>query len=910
MGLTVYSGLSRLFAVSSVIIVITAIGSFSGGVYIGGAPAPYPATMTSPGVEGSRWQDDLVIIGDAFRIEFFSALISILKGEYGFELLHNSVQAWIDYRDWMRYPAEWNNIGRLINESKRYGVPIGVVYGYHVGDSVTAPYSDEVGFLHYYRALIPENEKWRYPNGTIARDPYSVGTSRTFSGYLATRVLGDPMEIMMLKRLDIVPTMMPQNPYWRDFFVDWGKKVIDLGADTFFLDSPDLIFTFFWGGGWGCNDTWEGVGLIDYLKRRFSAKELREFGVDDIDSFCLRDYLVRKYGAPRIYSSPQVFRERFVTSWPVEFAVFPDQDRVLRDPVFREALIYWYKAAIEFVREISASLKAYAREKGREVILTSNNYFAWVPHITLAPYMDALYIETNQVRPPPYQTAPALCKLAISSSNSSKPVWIGEWVLNFANPFDPDSPPKDVTNLIRLRVAEAYASGCLMLIPFGTGHPEEGWPPKRLVAGVERGGVSPYYRFIRENREIFQGTVGVAGAAIVASLPTAIWGFIPSLGVYRSPPYPGGEYEVEIMGWARVLESLHIPYDVLLLGMEGILGTDSLDRLGRYSLLIAPHLTHVSEGDLEAIARYLDNGGRLIVTQDFGLYDEMSNRRDAGRVKAILNHRNVVVVGDWLGREYSRSLNGSVLKVVEPVVRRNMQSFLSTNASPTLYISLLAQPRGGRILIHLVNYDYGYNATSDYIRSHPPLWISLNLPEAYRVSDIRIISPDTQQAIKPSYRVKNNQLNITVPGVKVWSIIVVEPEVRTAIETVTSISTRTQTTTITTPTPIPIIVTEVRTATRYNTVERTYTHTRNLTETLVTQVQVNNTVIWNNTIERTYISPAPYPVEKTLYTVIEKPTPISIPDDIKNMLIFIAVMSILSVILSLAALVSRRTRSQ
>jgi len=168
-GLKDHSALSRLFAVS-IIIVVVAIGSFSGALCS-------VMVVSSRIWESSGW-DNLVVVSDAFRIEFLSDLISVLKEEYSFELLHNSVQAWIDYRDWMRYPAEWDNIERLIKESKRHGVPIGVAYGYHVTDSVTAPYNDEVGFLHYYRALIPENEKWRYPNRTIARNPYSVGASR------------------------------------------------------------------------------------------------------------------------------------------------------------------------------------------------------------------------------------------------------------------------------------------------------------------------------------------------------------------------------------------------------------------------------------------------------------------------------------------------------------------------------------------------------------------------------------------------------------------------------------------------------------------------------------------------------------------------------------------------------------
>jgi hypothetical protein len=430
---------------------------------------------------GRGWQD-FTVIGDAFSgMPFYPHMLGQLKEEYRLEALHNTVQAWMDYREWSRFPAEWDvNIARLIREAHKVGLPVGVAYGYHVGDSVDARYGESVGFLHYYRQLTPYERKWRYPNGTVALDPYSVGSSRSFTGAYVVRILGEPMDIERLKRLDLYSTMQPQNSYWKEFFIDWGKKAIDRDSDSFFIDSPDGIFTFFWGGGWGCTDTWEGKGLAEYLRAKLGDSTLRAMGVESPESFCLKDYLVKKYGSPRIFSYYVYFRDRFKTSWPIEHVAFNDVESILRDPIFKEALIYWYRSAIDFVRDAAAQYKLYAYQRGRDIILTSNNYFAWAPHITLAPYMDALYVETNQIHPPPYVTRPAVCKLGQASVNGSKPVWIGEWILNFINPFEPSPPPRDISNLVRLRVAEAYASGCIMLVPFGTGHPSEGLPTKSL----------------------------------------------------------------------------------------------------------------------------------------------------------------------------------------------------------------------------------------------------------------------------------------------------------------------------------------------------------------------------------------------------------------------------------------------
>jgi hypothetical protein len=291
------------------------------------------------------------------------------------------------------------------------------------------------------------------------------------------------MDIERYKRLDLYSTMQPQNPYWKEFLIDWGRKAIDRGSDSFFIDGTDAVFTLFWGGGWGCTDTWEGKGLAEYLRAKLGDSTLRAMGVESPESFCLKDYLVKKYGSPRIFSNYVYFREKFKTPSPIEHVAFNDVESILRDPIFKEALLYWYRSAIDFVSDVAAQYKSYAYQRGRDVVLTSNNFFAWIPQITLAPYMDALYLETNQIRPPPYVTRPAVCKLGQASVNGSKPAWIGEWILNFVNPYEPSPPPRDISNLVRLRVAEAYASGCIMLVPFGTGHPSEGWPTKRLVEG-------------------------------------------------------------------------------------------------------------------------------------------------------------------------------------------------------------------------------------------------------------------------------------------------------------------------------------------------------------------------------------------------------------------------------------------
>jgi regulator of replication initiation timing len=367
--------------------------------------------------------------------------------------------------------------------------------------------------------------------------------------------------------------------------------------------------------------------------------------------------------------------------------------------------------------------------------------------------------------------------------NGSKPVWIGEWILNFANPYEPSPPPRDISNLVRLRVAEAYASGCIMLVPFGTGHPSEGIPT-RLVTGSERPHAAAYYRFISENRDLFKGVKTMTDVALLVSVPTMLWNSVPALGLFSGLPHGG--YQKEVFGWARALESMGIPYDILLLGMDGILSTDSHTRLKSYSLIIAPELSHISDIHLQAILDFLRAGGRLIVGPSFGIYDEMHNPRPSTKLSAIFSHPNVLRTEQWLGRDYQLTLDNltpsqRLFSLMKGAIETSLTSrMVITNASQNVYISVLFQKWPfEKLIVHLVNYDYRYDSEKDWTIPASNIGITLKIPPTFDPANVTLISPDISGAIPLAFQIGDGFLSFTVPSLKVWDIIVIED--RTAV---------------------------------------------------------------------------------------------------------------------------------
>jgi len=150
----------------------------------------------------------------------------------------------------------------------------------------------------------------------------------------------------------------------------------------------------------------------------------------------------------------------------------------------------------------------------------------------------------------------------------------------------------------------------------------------------------------------------------------------------------------------------------------------------------------------------------------------------------------------WLGRDYMNSLGNlspdpQLFEEMAKVIEEQLKGIkmISIEAPPTIYVNILSQRSSGRILIHLVNYDYAYDESRDYVEPTGPLNITLRLPKLYQVERVSAVSPDTNQIISLKYSVEDGELHMTVPKIDVWDIIIVEPSKCTIIQTTTIMKT-------------------------------------------------------------------------------------------------------------------------
>ena len=770
------------------------------------------------------------VISDSFHYMPWmqsSASMSAFKQLYAINGMPNTVAAYADYREWMPWPAAWSQVSQQIAVAHGASLPIGVISQFNPSDCADTPVSEACGFLYIYQNLT--SPWWPYPNGTLAKDPYSQGATREFNGSYDFEIIGQAFG-----RRDFSATMQPQDTYYLHFLEQWVEMATSLGADGVAMDNVNGVFPLFSNGGWGCNDTWEGVGFQNYLSAHYNTAQLTSMGITNTSNFCMSDYIATHYRINGIGGGFGVARGAFSYAWPSEEVQLSNSSALMNDPVVRAFIVYQYTSLESFFGNFTSAVNAYSSSIERQVLLTTNGYETWVPEtnspqgvtgIILTPYFNVDAVERSDFALPPFQGDAAVCKTALAAVNYSKPVWVynGDGLLWDSNLYSQPTAPQNASAFVETKVAEAYADGCLRLVPVNAGTQQEGWPQHRLVNGSEVGPMSEYYSFIQNNSALFTTPQSSsAKVALVYSVPDVVWNYFPTFGMDAS------NYKPIVGGWARALELSHVPYDIILLGMNGVYQPAELSGLlGKYNVVIAPGAENVPNADLSAIENFVANGGKLITTSNFAAFDDMHNPRNGSSLSSLFSNSNVEVISSGPAYDLQSALQENV---IDQTALGEIQSALfsvmppddivRTNAPQTVMVSPMMQDTSQWMVIHLVNYDYGYNSSTDWSSPTGPIELNVTLPQGLTVTGVELLSPDSpRNQTNLAYSVSHGDLTLTVPNLRTWDLVVINPSavITPAQSTTTSTtltsgaSTRSSTTTVSTSNTASGISTAVRT---------------------------------------------------------------------------------------------------
>jgi len=348
------------------------------------------------------------------------------------------------------------------------------------------------------------------------------------------------------------------NPAWQEFLKNRIREHIDGGADAVHIDEIGTIGIDFSGGFCDyCLTTFNS-----YLSNRYSATQLSGlFGIDNIDSFNYRAYLLEK-GAQSIWDDPnQNLQSEYLKSQ--------------------------YLGKLTQIRE----LIQYAREYAGRDILFSGNVYGLAPNQQIyVPYLDFTIFEM------PMESLPEgkhfTTYLLGEAMDKSKPF------VAFPDIFDLASLSQDDWWLWRHWLAEACACSGSFLIPYQAYTYGGG----QYTLSADK--ISPYTSFISTHSGYYENVSRLAKVAVLHDLHSTL---VNQVNWLASVAWRNFE------DTGRVLQEAHIPFEIIYKGDgEFVDKPITLSDLEKYSVVIIPGDYDFGAATEDLLNQYSQLGGHVI----------------------------------------------------------------------------------------------------------------------------------------------------------------------------------------------------------------------------------------------------------------------------------------------------------
>jgi arylsulfatase A-like enzyme len=383
------------------------------------------------------------------------------------------------------------------------------------------------------------------------------------------------------------------NKGFREFFEERLKALIDSGADGVHIDELQTR-SFAHQEGY-CDACM--AGFRDYLEAKYSPAELQaRYNIADIASFDFRNRLTEE---GNLETAPESL-------------------------LHREWWLYQLSSLVQQETDIVSFCKAYAREEGRDFVVSANSF---EPEQNADRALEMTFTDfssigtgmTIRVRkggrfvtelriPPSYSYLP-LYRMA-QGLTPDKPVTL------FIDGPGGTSTMKDLSqqrqrDIVRWMFAEAYAAGARFHVPY---------PSLDYYAPLEE--CQQYVRFIRDNREVYDGAENLADVGVLFSFASEIWDHW--VQAESGEPSHNRQY----YGLAQALTDASIQYQVVFAPDGNVLrDTLTLEDLLQHETLIVPWAYALSDRHVELLHDYASSGRQLIVVGDLATFDEEKNRR-------------------------------------------------------------------------------------------------------------------------------------------------------------------------------------------------------------------------------------------------------------------------------------------
>ncbi len=566
------------------------------------------------------------------------------------------------------------------------------------------------GAKHYSGVSVWNNDRWK----TISDLPEVLKTA------YVTGFDGEPLYIQEDVYLNFL------DPVMQEEFKRGIREHVDIGTDGFVFDevsgTADAVMM-----GSGPFDNYSLLGFRNYLKSKYTASDLQQKGISDIDTFNYRDFLVNngyrnQYSTGDYWSNPAPFRQ--------------DYYNYLRDETNNK------------IDELIAYAKSYAQTKGKTLVFSANA--DPVTRTNLLKFYDTLdlYVFEQEWWPKWRKDQGSEFRSGVPDIPSMKYARsIGTWAAAMPSIGDMNKFPDVYTGsrFFTHAMAETYAAmGYYMYFP------NVDYVGIKFVSN--RSIMYPYYTFVREHPEAFLNLTTPAEVAVAKPF---------NVFDEKASAIEGAK------GFSLLMYEVNIPHDVILVN----------NITDRYKVILTSG-SAFSDSEVEKLLSFVREGGTVIATDKrFAETDENNNEVSRASLNGLkttgvhdLGSGKFIFFEDYLQWKVWSPRDPAAIKIILDTVKQYVEpTMVSSDVRVLPYVST---DGSGRLVIHLLNYDF--NGVDFSKKTN--VQVKVKLPAGYSMAGkkLTISSPDFSGNQTATISESGGWLTFTVPSLYIWDVAVLK----------------------------------------------------------------------------------------------------------------------------------------
>jgi len=436
---------------------------------------------------------------------------------------------------------------------------------------------------------------------------------------------------------------------------------------------------------------WSTHRFREFLRKRCSQEELSTFGIADLKAFDIANYIRTK-------------------------GLRLQDPKWTHDPLWLRYLVFKVETGLQYHRRLYDIVKQTGKEIGYDILVSGNLIPLSPGSAMMKGWCDIAHFEWSTTKGwwgmkamglPPDGRSGYVVRLGKAISNAGY-CWVSLYVPRHLS-------GEGHENLHKVLAFDCFVNGGLLdfghwfLDGYSPGTPESAGFINRFLHRLPN--------FARQPRQF------AADVAVVHSP----WSEIASL----TPFHPVTEMFIdEYSGWCKFLSDYHWQWDVIPAG------DIKLANLRKFPIVILPSVTVLTDEQVEELRRYVQSGGRLVITGATGSRygpEKFLALREVNAINRLPKTPAVRIVADTPGVAYWRKGDAQSSQQMLDLLRwEGFRRRVEINAPATLGVTLSFPKNLNEEVMLLEFNNLNISVETDVIHPAPSCWVSIRLPEGWR----------------------------------------------------------------------------------------------------------------------------------------------------------------------------------